>query len=312
MSRTARLLELLITLRTAPRFTVQQLADEFGVSRRTMLRDLHALSEMGVPLAASPGPGGGYGLIARKGLLPLSLTADEAIGIVLSYEAFLQYAASPFDVPSLSAVTKLRNAMSAEVVAQLDRIHDHVAIQDPEQRYEAPHLAALLDASVEEAHLRIVYESMSGVAERVIFPRGVFAWQGLWYVASHDYRRESEIMLRADRVQALERVENREPLPRIPLREWLRSLRTGATDLLRFRATVTERGARMIELTTHFGPIEGTTIESWIPASEIDYFARHLLAAGTELTIHEPEALIAAMRAYLGSIESLYKRSVSV
>jgi predicted DNA-binding transcriptional regulator YafY len=48
VSRTARLLELLVKVQTKPRFTAQELAEEFGVSRRTMLRDLHALSGMGV------------------------------------------------------------------------------------------------------------------------------------------------------------------------------------------------------------------------------------------------------------------------
>jgi predicted DNA-binding transcriptional regulator YafY len=62
VSRTERLLELITQVRVKGRFTVQEMADEFGVSRRTMLRDLHALSAMGVPLAAVPGPGGGYTL----------------------------------------------------------------------------------------------------------------------------------------------------------------------------------------------------------------------------------------------------------
>jgi predicted DNA-binding transcriptional regulator YafY len=57
VSRTARLLELLVRVQTKPRFTAQELADEFGVSRRTMLRDLHALSVMGVPLRCSPKTG---------------------------------------------------------------------------------------------------------------------------------------------------------------------------------------------------------------------------------------------------------------
>ena len=57
MSRTARLLELLIRVQTKPRFTAAELAEEFGVSRRTMLRDLAALSAMGVPLRSTPGPG---------------------------------------------------------------------------------------------------------------------------------------------------------------------------------------------------------------------------------------------------------------
>jgi predicted DNA-binding transcriptional regulator YafY len=48
--RTARLLELLVRVQTKLRFTAQELAEEFRVSRHTMLRDLHALSGMGVPL----------------------------------------------------------------------------------------------------------------------------------------------------------------------------------------------------------------------------------------------------------------------
>ncbi len=42
VSPTARLLELLVRVQTKPRFTAQELAEEFGVSRHTMLRDLHA------------------------------------------------------------------------------------------------------------------------------------------------------------------------------------------------------------------------------------------------------------------------------
>src|SRR4051812_31909713 len=59
MARAARLLEMLIRLRGAPRLTARELADEFGVSRRTMQRDLQALAALGVRLVAAPGPGGG-------------------------------------------------------------------------------------------------------------------------------------------------------------------------------------------------------------------------------------------------------------
>src|SRR3954471_24829288 len=111
MARTARLMELMISVQQRPRFSVQEMAEEFGVSRRTMLRDLHDLSAMGVPLAATPGPGGGYALVRSQRQLPLALTGDDAIGIVLSYEAFLRYAQSPFAPESLSVVTKLRAAI---------------------------------------------------------------------------------------------------------------------------------------------------------------------------------------------------------
>ena len=96
MARAARLVELLIRLRGAPRLTARELADEFEVSRRTMQRDLQALADLGLRLVAMPGPGGGYTLARDQRLAPLALTVDEALGVFLSYEAFLRYAQAPF------------------------------------------------------------------------------------------------------------------------------------------------------------------------------------------------------------------------
>jgi biotin operon repressor len=86
VSRSDRLLELLVRVQTKPRSMAQELAEEFGVSRRTMLRDLHALSGMGVPLRSTPGPGGGYSLPRGGRRLSPSMTVDEALALIVSYE----------------------------------------------------------------------------------------------------------------------------------------------------------------------------------------------------------------------------------
>lgn len=123
MSRTVRLLELLVRLQTLRQFTVQALADEFGVSRRTMHRDLQSLSELGVPLAATSGPHGGYRLIREQQLPPLMLTEDEAIALVVSYESLQQYADSPFDFDKSAAMAKIQGA---HVSLRADRVIDIV------------------------------------------------------------------------------------------------------------------------------------------------------------------------------------------
>ena len=81
---------MLIRVQTKPHFTAAELAEEFGVSRRTMLRDLGALSAMGVPLRSTPGPGGGYSLPRGGRKLSPSLTVDEALALIASYEALLR------------------------------------------------------------------------------------------------------------------------------------------------------------------------------------------------------------------------------
>jgi predicted DNA-binding transcriptional regulator YafY len=230
MSRAARLLELMTLLQRRPSFTVRELAEEMAVSRRTMLRDLHALSEMGVPLAARPGPGGGYSLITGRRVLPLSLTVDEAVGVILAYEAFLAQTQSPFSEQSLSAVTKLRSLLTSEVVREMDRIRRHVAVVSPRRAYQAPLLNPLLEAALDGVHLRAVYESRAARSERLLFPYGIFSEHGFWYCVAYEPERGRVLTLRADRFVEIERVEGPPDRPDLDLRAWLDARYTGSGE----------------------------------------------------------------------------------
>ncbi len=81
-------------------------------------------------MSAAPGPGGGYTLAHDQRLAPLTLTVDEALGVLLSYDAFARYAQPPFaaEGAGLSAATKLRAALSPDALRELGRLGHHVAI----------------------------------------------------------------------------------------------------------------------------------------------------------------------------------------
>ena len=302
VSRTARLLELLVRVQTMPRFTARELAEEFGVSRRTMLRDLGTLTEMGVPLRSTSGPGGGYSL-PRGGrrLLP-SLTVDEALGLIVSYESFLRYSASPFGAQNLSAVTKLRAALPPDVVGELDALQRHVAVLDPARDHDAPLLGEILGAALRGTHLKAVYDSIrSGVSERVIYPFGVYASQGFWYCFCRDYRREENVSLRADRFREVEPLGGLKRPPHVPSGDWVRPAGSGGEEVLEVKARVTERGTKSFELATLFGKIEqepggSGVVSAKIPRSEIDFYAARLLSAGTDIKVESPPELVELMR----------------
>ena len=219
MSRTARLLELLVRVQTKPRFTAGELAEEFGVSRRTMLRDLRAISEMGIPLRSTLGPGGGYSLPRGGRRLSPSLTVDEALALIVSYEALMRYPVSPFSSQSLSAVTKLRAALPPDVVGELDRLRRHVAVVEPVREYEAPLLGELLGDALDGEHLKVIYDSIrSGASARVIYPFGLYASQGFWYCACFDLKGRANVSLRADRFLCRAGEGARAPTLRFPRR----------------------------------------------------------------------------------------------
>jgi predicted DNA-binding transcriptional regulator YafY len=311
VSKTERLLELLVLLRTRQHFTAQELADEFGVSRRTMLRDMQALSLLGVPLVSSTGSGGGYTVDSTRRTISLQLTVEEAIGLVMSYEAFLSYRQPPFGSQSRAALTKLRAAMSPDVVVELDRLRKRVATVSVERAYEAAFLQDLLQAARDGVHLQITYESRTGGSERLIYPYGLYAGLGFWYCACFDYRRGRRASLRADRIQSLERVEGLERPPEMTLQEWLRQP-DAVDDTMRLQATITARGMKDLDWSA-LGPalVLGADghgeIDTSIPAGSLDHYARVFLPLGNEATITSPTELVALVCKQARAILAQYR-----
>ena len=83
MQRTQRLFALAEYLRgRRTGVTAETLAERFGVTVRTIYRDLDTLRDASLPLAAERGRGGGYALDRSYSLPPVNFTAREAALLV--------------------------------------------------------------------------------------------------------------------------------------------------------------------------------------------------------------------------------------
>ncbi len=319
LSRIERLLEMMTLVKAkGDRFTVQEMADRFGVSRRTMLRDLHALSGMGVPLASTPGPGGGYNLAFPGRTVTLALDASEALSLILAYEALLEDAPSPFSEHSISAITKLRTVLSPDVVRELELLRDRVAVVGIQRIYEAPFLSSLLQAAREQVHLRIDYESraINSRSERLIFPYGLIAALGFWYCACYDYKRQAHAWLRADRITAMRRAEELKPRAPITLQEWLRETPKTDEEKVRLQARVSSGGMKHLDWSAFRDGLahhaDGTSkIDMQVPVSSLDFYARLFLPLGADVVVKSPTQLVTMLAAKAKQIVALYEGAAS-
>lgn len=83
MARENRLATIAIMLASGQRLRASDLAGRFGVSERTIYRDMQRLTDQGFPLAAIPGPNGGYAIFGDSRARRIELELDEAVALAI-------------------------------------------------------------------------------------------------------------------------------------------------------------------------------------------------------------------------------------
>ena len=112
MNKTERLFALAEHLRARRTgVTAQQLAERFGVTLRTIYRDLEALQDAGMPIKADRGRGGGYALDKNYQLPPVNFTAREAALLVALGRFAVDMRLLPFTETLESSLDKVRAAL---------------------------------------------------------------------------------------------------------------------------------------------------------------------------------------------------------
>lgn len=313
MGKSRRLMELMMTVNRMRKFTVRELAEQFQVSQRTILRDLQELSALGVPLYSEVGPHGGYQVLSERVLPPIAFTEEEAAAMFFASHALRHYRYIPFEAESASALTKFYHYMSSDVRDRIDQMKNRVDFFTPLRRMREPKLNALLQAAIGQQALAIEYESRSGASCRDIQPIGIYASNGLWYCPAYCFTRSEFRLFRCDRIKLLDNPPAAQPrdLRHIHLGNW-RAREAGSQPDLRYVAELTREGVQRCE--AELWPVPAIMLredgsgrlDQMMPASELAYFARFFIGLGHEATVLEPPALLACIRELLQQLGARY------
>lgn len=159
MQRTERLFALAEYLRgRRTGVTAETLAERFGVTVRTIYRDLDTLRAAAMPVSAERGRGGGYALDRSYSLPPVNFTAREAALVVALGRFAIGMRLLPFTDTLESALDKVRAALSTsaqrELLSRLGELSFHGVPALPSKK---PVREALERAWFEQQPLRITY-----------------------------------------------------------------------------------------------------------------------------------------------------------
>ncbi|HEY0069490.1 MAG TPA: WYL domain-containing protein [Chloroflexia bacterium] len=291
MNRIERLTAILLLLQEKPR-TSSEIAHYFEVSKRTVLRDVQALCEMGVPVVSRDGAGGGYSLPSSYRLTPLPLTSNEAFLLLLALGFINRLADTPFREERASLAAKLQAILPQAQRPEVERMLATVAVDVPERAQRSPFIEALMSAAREERWVLVTYRSAARLSSLHLLPRQITTQNGYWYCRAYTFEHEEERTYRVDRIQGVSPAEERfkdmqtpEPKP------------YSHKSHPEVRVTLTARGVAYVESEPHLGQhiqrhADGTGHLAFrCPPTELDYYARYFAGLGAEAQVHGPQEL---------------------
>jgi predicted DNA-binding transcriptional regulator YafY len=219
VARAERLLSLVQVLRRYRQpVSGSRLAEETGVSLRTLYRDIASLQAQGAPIEGEAG----VGYVLRPGFLlpPLMFSQDEIEALVLGSRWVAKVADPRLAAGAADALAKIAAVLPQDLRDEIDASTLLVATQRHHE--DTADLGLIRTAIRAEHRLRIIYQDGSGAStERVIWPFAVGFFDSVRVVVGWCELRRGFRHFRTDRIGSLHSLEDRYPRRRQALlKEW--------------------------------------------------------------------------------------------
>jgi predicted DNA-binding transcriptional regulator YafY len=217
MSRTARLFTLLDALRAHRRpVAAERLAQDLGVSTRTIYRDMQTLIGLGAPIAGEAGVG--YVLTPGFFLPPLMFGADELEALVLGARWVRGQGDEALARAADSALAKIATASPKDMREAMANTGLWTPGAPPQEALRKGLLQTLREAIRNEHKLALAYTDEQGRAsERTVWPIGLAFFERTRMVVAWCELREGFRHFRTDRIARCDCSSERYPQRRAAL-----------------------------------------------------------------------------------------------
>lgn len=324
MKKSERMNQMLRFINQKQHFTLQDLMQEFQISKRTALRDIASLEEIGAPIYAEYGRYGGYRLLQQMQLPPISFNTSELHALYFAMQALRSFTNLPFQISFRSIHEKFLSALSENQRQDIEQIQHRVSFRHTEQIRDSEHLEFLLMAAVQNIVIQITYQYIRSSSSnpdtssnpdktkpstRTIQPIALYAMKGYWYCQAYDLDKQAYRVFRCDRITSSEATDI-EPIPHINelnLQD-AHSLWKPSENAIPFKCLINEAGVELFQqeqfpsmrIINESGTDTGQTGYAYLVGSyefhELEFIIRYLANFGKSIKIMEPDTLKESLR----------------
>jgi predicted DNA-binding transcriptional regulator YafY len=205
LNRFDRITAILVQLQARRVVSGPALAEQFGVSLRTIYRDLRTLELAGVPLYGEAGVG--YSLAEGYRLPPVMFTREEATALLTAEKLVARLTDAPTARHSSTAMAKLRAVLRRPDRDYLETLAPHLHVLGPlaatgPRPTDAHQLLLTAVATQRVVHLRYQAAAAEAPTARDIEPIGLYLSRQ-WHVVAYCRLRQDFREFRLDRIEHL-------------------------------------------------------------------------------------------------------------
>ena len=312
MNRLDRLTAILIHLQTKRVVRAQELADRFGISLRTVYRDVRSLEEAGVPIGAEAGVG--Y-FLTDYHLPPVMFTSAEASALLMGGKLIEKWADASVRTECESALYKIKSVLKRSDQERLDDLDAHIAVAKPRHRqpYSDGLLTHIQHAIAQNNVLLLRYHSQYNDAEteREVEPVGLHHYRMGWHLIAFCRTRQDYRDFRVDRIRELTNTGQRFARPeRLSLQDYLNRM---GKDWDIFEATIVlpKSMIRFMQEERYAYGFQheedlGDQVRMFFQTPYLEGLARWLLMYGNAVTIEQSEALRTLVQKLVDELQAHY------
>lgn len=226
-TRLVRLTSILIQLQSKRITSATVLAERFGVSTRTIYRDIRTLEQSGVPVITEDGKG--YSLMEGYRMPPVSFTENEANALITAEQLVLRNADASFVKDYSDAITKIRAVLRDGTKAKTELLSSRIAVSYNEQQSRSSEYLSTMQQALTDFRLCDISYQKAGAETpgwRTVEPFALLSGDSTWMLAAWCRLRVEFRLFRLDRIAQL-RVRNESFQPhKLRLEEYLDLLRS--------------------------------------------------------------------------------------
>ncbi|MEO6149880.1 MAG: YafY family protein [Mucilaginibacter sp.] len=211
MNRIDRISAILIQLQSRRVVKAADIAERFGISLRTVYRDVRTLEEAGIPLIGEAGVG--YSIMDGYRLPPVMFTKEEATAF-LTAEKFIEKLTDTSTMAHhKSAMYKIRAVLRTAEKDLLEDMDSNIEVIKSHNQLRIDnkdHIQTILTAIGQKKILKLEYFALHSQEQtkRDVEPVGIFYLDSYWHLIAYCRMRKDYRDFRLDRIRAVTLTED--------------------------------------------------------------------------------------------------------